>query len=163
MTLQQCGWFPYPGSPGPPPHNAGAARLGCFKTILDSDKVGSGPVQHWSCIEMRTSSPVCTPRSMGTLKRCWRDSLPTVPLWVVCSGRTPSVTGDQPPRFCHVLEHNFDVRWVHAYSPTYGMMMMMRMFCLQPGRAARMLFCPKHADEALWRRYYVSCKCENIC
>lgn len=24
--------------------------------------------------------------------------------------------------------------------------------------AARMLFCPKHADEALWRRYCVSCK-----
>lgn len=146
-----------------PPQHAGAACLGCFKTILDSDKVGSGPVHYWSCIEVRTSTPVCTPRTKGTLQRCGRDSLPTVPLWAVCSGRSPSVTSDLPPRFCHVLEHHFDVPWERAYTPTYGMMMMLVLFYLQACRAARLLFCPKHADEALWRRYFVSCKCENTC
>ena len=57
------------------------------------------------------------------LQRCWRDPHPTVPLWAVCSGRAFSVTSDEPPRFCHVLEHHVDVRWVRAYTSTYGMMM----------------------------------------
>lgn len=44
MTLLQCG-RPFTQAAWEPPY-AGAARLGCFKTILDSDKVGSGPVHY---------------------------------------------------------------------------------------------------------------------
>lgn len=108
-----------PRCSGPPPQHAGAARLGCFKTILESDKVGSGPVHYWSCIEMRTSAPVCTPRTKGTLQCCSGDPHPTVPLWAVCSGRTPSV--DKRPH-AEVLPRSgtpFDVPWVCAYTPTY--------------------------------------------
>lgn len=81
---------------------------------------------------------------MGTLQRPSRDPLPTVP--VVGSLLRPDALGDKrhSGRGSATFWNTFSiVPRVRAYTPTYGMIMMMVLFCLQAGRGCADAFLAK--------------------